>query len=161
MNVPLPDSLRPLAAALRVKVGFQVVSFTEAPTKLRILGRIPEDTSGLNGGNWKIVMFRLLTAMERGAPWAADLSKNYFKKNGKLVYAHRILLQGPDIAQHYAAVTHIITSSPSTSRAEVTEMPLGGASADRHSTAGGKRGAGPAGTVLTGPAAFSNKARGG
>lgn len=148
-----------LFAALRRKVGFEVVSQAETPNQLRILGRIPTDRLGLNEGNWKIVKYRLLKAMEQ-RPWKVDLSKSYFikKETDKMVFAWRILLQGEDIAQHYADVINIIQSSPP-ARAEVMEIPLVGNS--RNDTAGGKRGAGPAGTVPVGPLAVAQKARGG
>jgi hypothetical protein len=148
-----------LFLALRKKVGFEVVSQAESPNQLRILGRIPGDRLGSNEGNWKIVKWRLLKAME-SRPWKVDLSKSYFikKETDKMVFAWRILLQGEDIAQHYADVISIIESSPQ-SRAEVMEIPLLGNS--RNDTAGGKRGAGPAGMVPVGPMAVQNKMRGG
>lgn len=151
-----------LFVALRKKVGFEVVSHNETPGQLRILGRIPGDLGGLNGNNWKILKYRLLTAME-DRPWKVDISKTYFikKETKKLVYAWRILLQGADIAQHYADILNLVTTSPKSARAEVTEIPLAGSSPDRNNTAGGRRGAGPAGTVLVGPMAVRAKSMGG
>jgi hypothetical protein len=148
-------------AVLRAKVGFEVVSKNESASQLWMLGRIPDDTQGLNGNNWKIVMWRLLQAM-KNRPWKADLSKDYFIKEetGKLVFAWRVILQGTDIAKHYADIANIIQTSPS-ARAEVMEIPLAGVSADRNNTAGGRRGAGPAGTVAVGPMAVQQKMRGG
>lgn len=148
-----------LFAALRKKVGFEVVSQNESANQLRILGRIPTDNLGLNENNWKIVKYRLLTAME-DRPWKVDLSKSYFikKETKKMVFAWRILLQGEGIAQHYADVINIITTSPS-ARAEVTEIPLVGGSFN--STAGGRRGAGEMGKVPVGPMAAQQKQRGG
>lgn len=147
-------------SALRAKVGFEAVSKNETPAQLWILGRIPDDTQGLNGNNWKIVMWRLLQAM-KNRPWKADLSKDYFIKEetGKLVFAWRVILQGKDIAKHYADIANIIQTSPS-ARAEVMEIPLSGG-ADRNNPAGGRRGAGPAGTVAVGPMAVQQKMRGG
>jgi hypothetical protein len=149
-----------LFAALRKRVGLEVVSHTETPNQLRILGRIPEDALGLNGNNWKIVKYRLLLAME-DRPWKVDLSKSYFirKETQKMVFAWRVLLQGENVAQHYADVINIIETSPS-ARAEVLEIPLA-AGGDRNNTAGGRRGAGPVGTVPVGPGAFQTKAMGG
>lgn len=148
--------------ALRKKVGFEVVSDTETPNQLRVLGRIPEDSLGLNGNNWKIVTYRLLKAMD-SRPWKVDVSKSYFikKETGKLVFAWRILLQGDGIAQHYADVINLIDTSPS-ARVEVTEIPLGGGNeGGRNNTAGGRRGAGPMGSIPTGPLAVRNKQMGG
>jgi hypothetical protein len=151
-----------LFGALKQRVGFEVVSETETPNQLRILGRIPEDSLGLNGNNWKIVKYRLLTVMEQ-RPWKVDLSKSYFikKETKKMVFAWRVLLQGENIAQHYADLVNIIMTSPS-ARVEVTEIPLGsGNEANRNSTAGGRRGAGPMGSVPTGPLAVGQKNMGG
>ena len=148
-----------LFVALRKRVGYEVVSQNEAPNQLRVFGRIPEDSLGLNGNNWKIVKYRLLKAMT-DRPWKADISKSYFIKEEtqKLVFAWRILLQGENIAQHYADILNIIPTSPS-ARAEVNEIPMPGASSN--DTAGGKRGAGPAGSIRVGPGAFQQKRMGG
>jgi hypothetical protein len=158
----MPTTLSQLFSALRKKVGFEVVSHNESPNQLRILGRIPEDVGGLNGNNWKILKYRLLMAM-KDRPWKVDLSKSYFIKEEtqKLVFAWRILLQGADVAQHYTDILNLVTSSPKSARVEVTEIPLGGASADRNNTAGGRRGAGPSGSVLVGPMAVRAKSMGG
>jgi len=149
-----------LFAALRKKVGFEVVSQSETPNQLRILGRIPEDNLGLNGNNWKIVKYRLLVAME-DRPWKVDISKSYFikKETKKMVFAWRVLLQGDGIAQHYADIINIIATSPP-ARADVMEIPLSGG-ADRNNPSGGRRGAGPAGTVPVGPLAVRQKSMGG
>lgn len=155
----MTTTAKDLATALHKRVGFEVVSMTEGPNQLRIIGRIPLDSLDLNENNWKIVKYRMLLAME-DRPWKADLSKWYFikKETKKMVFAHRILLQGENIAQHYADVVNIIETSPS-ARAEVMEIPLVGNSSN--STAGGRRGAGPMGSVAVGPAAVAQRARGG
>ena len=146
--------------ALRKRVGFEVVSKSETPNQLRILGRIPEDSMGLNGNNWKIVKYRLLMAME-DRPWKVDLSKSYFikKETKKLVFAWRVLLQGENIAQHYADIVNIISTSPS-ARVDVMEIPLG-TGEDRNNPAGGRRGAGPMGSVAVGPMSVRQKQMGG
>ncbi len=158
----MSTTAKELVAALRAKVGFEVVAQSETPGQLRLLGRIPDDRLGLNGNNWKIVMWRLLEAMELGRPWKVDLSKSYFikKETKRMVYAWRILLQGEGLAAHYADVVNLIKTSPS-ARAEVMEIPLGGVDADRNNTAGGRRGAGPSGTVKVGPEAAALKRQGG
>jgi hypothetical protein len=149
-----------LFAALRKKVGFEVVSQSETPGQLRILGRIPDDGMSLNLNNWKIVKYRLLMAME-DRPWKVDISKSYFikKETKKLVFAWRVLLQGDEVAKHYADIINLIVTSPS-ARADVMEIPLG-VGADRNNTAGGKRGAGMMGTVAVGPGAVKQKQMGG
>jgi hypothetical protein len=158
---PMPTQADTIFAALQEKVGFQVVQFSESPRQLRVVGRIPPDSLMRNEGNWKALMFRIKTAEEQ-RPWTADLSKWYFikKEVNRLVFAHRILLQGEDIVKHYADFANIIRTSPE-ARREVTEIPLGGAGRDRNNPAGGRRGAGPSGTVPVGPMAVMQKMRGG
>lgn len=149
--------------AMRKKAGFEVVSHNDTnPNQLRVLGRVPEDRVGLNMNNWKILMYRLYNAMEK-RPWKVDFSKSYFihDKTKKLVFAWRIIFQGEELTQHYLEIAQFIASSPISARTEVTEMPLTGASADRNSTDGGKRGAGAFGKVLVGPMAVHAKRMGG
>lgn len=153
----------PVFAAMRKKAGFEVVSHNDDnPGQLRMLGRVPEDRAGLNMNNWKIMMYRLYTAM-KNRPWKVDFSKSYFiqDRTEKLVFAWRVIFQGENLAAHYAEITHLIATAPIPSRAEVTEMPLTGVSADRNSTEGGRRGAGKFGSVLTGPLAVQAKRNGG
>lgn len=155
------SSLDQLLAALRKRVGFEAVTQNQTPNQLRLLGRIPADALGLNGNNWKIIKRLLLKAMKE-RPWTVDISKSYFiqEETDKLVYAWRILFQGENIAQHYADITNLIATAPS-AQAEVMEIPYGGVDANRNSTAGGRRGAGPAGTVPVGPMAVQQKLMGG
>ena len=156
----MPTDVSRLLLALRKRVGFEVVSHAESPNQLRILGRILTDNLGMNSNNWKIVKYRLLTAMDN-REWKVDISKSYFikKETKKLVFAWRILLQGTDVAKHYADVSNIIETSPS-AQPDVTEIPIHGG-ADRNNTAGGRRGAGPSGSVAVGPAAVQRKLAGG
>jgi hypothetical protein len=149
-------------AVLLDRVGFEVVQHSESPNQLRVLGRIPIARAGLkNIDNWVAIIDHILDVMEV-RPWKADISKYYFKKKetGKTVYAWRVLLQGENIAQHYADITNVIRTTRA-ARVDVVEIPLGGAGLDRNNPAGGKRGAGPAGTVAVGPMAVMQKMRGG
>lgn len=148
---------------MQKKAGFEAVSVSEpSPTQLRALGRIPEDLGGMNMGNWKILMYRLYSVMD-DRPWKVDISKSYFikKETGKLVFAWRVIVQGEDLAKHLPEITQIVTSSPVSARAEVTEIPLAGAAGNRGKVTGGRRGAGPSSQVLVGPAAAQSKLMGG
>ncbi len=152
-----------LFQALRKKAGFEPVSIAEPnPNQLRVLGRVLEDTGGMNMNNWKILMHRFYTTMV-SRPWKADFSKSYFvqEETGKLVFAWRLIFQGENLAQFYPELAKLAESSPVSARGDITEMVLPGASRDRHSTHGGRRGAGPAGKVLVGPLAVAAKQRGG
>jgi hypothetical protein len=147
--------------ALHQKVGYEVVQLTEGPNQLRVMGRIPPDPLSLNLNNWVILRYRLHKAME-SRPWTIDTSRADFikKETDKLVYAWRIILQAPGgLASHYPDLLQLVQTSPRSSRTEVTEIPLSGR-AD-NSTTGGKRGAGPAGSVLVGPMAVHAKRMGG
>lgn len=152
-----------LFLALRKKTGFEVVSVGEpTPHQLRVLGRVLDDPAGLNMNNWKILMHRLYTAMT-DRPWKVDISKSYFlyEATAKLVFAWRLIFQGQNIADHYNEMTELVLTAPASVRADVTEMVLSGASADRNSTHGGRRGAGLMGKVVVGPMAVAQKMRGG
>lgn len=152
-----------LLNALRKKAGFETVSMAEpSPNQLRVLGRVLEDQAGMNMNNWKILMYRFYTTME-ARPWKVDFSKSYFvqPETKRLVFAWRLIFQGEGLAQHYPELVKLAETSPIAARGEVTEMLLPGADASRHSTHGGKRGAGPAGKVLVGPLAVQAKMRGG
>lgn len=154
-------TLPELFANLRSKAGFEVVSHTITPTRLRVLGRLPLDRAGMNMGNWVVLVDRLLTASEQGKPWSVDVSKSYFKRQGKLVYAWRLLIQADEIEKHYGDMISVVKTSPGAARPEPTEVRLYGRAADDNDTSGGKRGAGPAGSVLIGAAAAYRKNMGG
>lgn len=152
-----------LLSALNKKAGFEAVSVDSTdPNRLRIMGRVPEDAIGMNMNNWKILMYRLYLAMEQ-RPWKADFSKSYFIRpdTEKLVFAWRIIFQGENIVSHFKDIISLVVTSPNSARADVTEMVLPGASRDRHSTHGGRRGAGPSGSIAVGAAAAIQKQRGG
>ena len=148
--------------ALFQKCGYEVVQNTEKDTQLRIIGRIVADKDGRNMNNWILVIDRLLEAgFDR--PWTIDICKHYFKrgKGQPVIFGWRIILQADTVAVNYADIVNLIHTAPNTARTEVTEMPLVGSSIHRNSTAGGKRGAGPMGSVPVGPAAAFQKNMGG
>lgn len=144
---------------LHKKAGFEVVNHTLGPNKLRILGRVPKQ--GSNVGNYLVLVDRVLTAMERGRPWSVDISDLYLKKAGKTVYARRWLIQAENLETHFDDIITVLQSSPGTVRPELEEVQLFGLPPDRNNTAGGKRGAGPMGSVAVGAAAAARKNLGG
>jgi hypothetical protein len=150
-----------LFTALHRRAGFEMVNHTLAPTRLRILGRLPLDRAGMNMSNWKVLMERLLTAAEQGRPWSVDLSKSYFKKGGRIVYAWRVIFQGDAIETHLTDIINVVKTSPGARIPEPTEVRLYGLPQDRNNTAGGKAGAGPVGSVAVGPLAAARKNMGG
>jgi hypothetical protein len=144
------------------KFSYQVVTSKEKPDQLRIVGRILPDKDGRNVNNYLLVAHRLLKAAFK-RPWDVDISKWYFMKSedAPMVFGFRFIFQADKLDQHYADIVNLIKTAPATARAEVTEMPLVGSSIHRNSTAGGRRGAGPMGTVPVGPAAAYSKNMGG
>lgn len=149
-------------SVLQQKVGYEVVTNTEKVDQLRVVGRIHTDRDGRNMNNWILVMDRLFEAAY-DRPWAIDLSKHYFKrgKGQPVVFGWRIIFQAANIAEHYADIVNLIHTAPVTARTEVTEMPMPGSMAHRNNTSGGRRGAGPAGSIAVGPAAVAQKNAGG
>lgn len=155
-------TLDDLFAVLQHKAGLEVVNHTlTAPSRLRVLGRLPMDRAGTNINNWKVLMDRLLTATERGRPWSVDLSKSYFKKAGKVVYAWRLIFQADEVEKQYADIINIIRTSPQAARQVPDEVRLYGVEQDRNNPAGGKRGAGMTDKTAVGAAAAMRKSMGG
>jgi hypothetical protein len=146
--------------ALKRRCAFEVVSLKEADNQLWILGRVPPDMARVNENNWNFVVSRLLIA-ETQRPWKVDLSRKYLLRGGKLAHAKRFILDAENVKQHYADVANIIATTPKAA-VDVMEIPLGdGLGRDRNNPSGGRRGAGPAGSVAVGPAAVFTKMRGG
>jgi hypothetical protein len=149
-----------LFVMLHKKTGFEVVNHTLTTNKLRVLGRVPRQ--GMNVGNYLVLVHRMLTATENGKrPWSVDISDVYLKKGGKVAYARRWLVQADNIEAHLADIIAVLQSSPGAQRPELEEVKLYGLSPDRNNTAGGRRGAGPMGSVAVGAAAAVRKNLGG
>lgn len=155
------SNITELVRAMNQKAGFELVDHSVSSSQLRLLGRVPLDRAGLNMNNWLLVIRQLLLH-SRKAAWKTDISKDYFLlgTTDKVVYAWRIILQGDSIEAHLGAITQLVAAAPPSSRSEVTEMPLPGVSADRNSTVGGRRGAGPVDHVPIGPLAVHAKQMG-
>ena len=121
---------------LKARAGFEMVNHQESPNQLRILGRVRKPALG----GWLLVVNQL-KQVEMGAVWGIDISKPYFPRGSKLVFAWRIILQGEGIAQYYAAIAQVVKNSPR-ARVTVDEVALMGASADRNAPSVGNRGKG-------------------
>jgi hypothetical protein len=152
-------NLRDIVHALNQKAGFELVEHSSSPSQLRLLGRVPLDKESRNINNWLIVIRQLLLGSVKAA-WKTDISKDYFLMGDKVIYAWRVILQAESIETHLPEIIKVISTAPQSSRSEVTEMPLSGVNANRNSTMGGKRGAGPIDRVPTGPMAVHAKQMG-
>jgi hypothetical protein len=148
-----------LFAMLHKKCGFEVVNHTLNPDRLRVLGRVPRQ--GMNVGNYLVLVDRMLRAALQSRPWTADISDVYILKANKTVYARRWLLQGTGIEAHLDDIIKVLMTSPGAQRPELEEVQLYGVLPNRNDTAGGRRGAGPMGSVAVGAAAAARKNLGG
>lgn len=110
---------------LHVRGGFEVVNKSAKDTQIRLMGRVPKQSMA----GWLIIVQRLLLAS--GAGWSADISKQYFLRNERVVFGWRVIFQGPELETHITAIEQVITNAPR-ARAVVDEVPLVGARASRN-----------------------------
>ncbi len=125
-------SLNQLIAHLNNRGGFELVSHSVADSQIRLLGRVHRESMG----PWLVLLQHLLS-LESDRPWSLDVSKNYFLKNKQVVFAWRVLIQAPDVAQHLPSLVHAVLNAPR-ARMVVEEQPLVGASASRGDLVRGK-----------------------
>lgn len=132
------------------------------PKQIRIVGRIRDGGTTAAMSNWFLIMNALLERMEKpGVTWKADISKWYFRRGGKIIFAWRILLQGDEVSSRLTEILAVVNGAPVTNRSEVTEIALPGVGrASRNSNVNGK-GAGYAGKVPVGPMAVAMLKNGG
>lgn len=143
-----------LYQVLRARGGYEVVSRTEGPTQLRLLGRVPSELMD----SWKVVMHHLLNLSERSS-WSIDISKQYFLRHGKLVYGWRTIIQGPDVSSRLSEISDAIRNAPR-AKVIIEEQRLVGVSANRNSPKGGKGAQGVL-TAVVGPMAIAAQRAGG
>ena len=139
------SSLQDVLNALHAKAGFELIEHSVKTDQLRLIGRIPQDETRQNINNWLLVIDSFLNAVEEGAKWSVDISKQYFRKGPqgqrKVVYAHRVIIQCKDVAEVYGEIVAVITGSKQAVTSEVTSFPLPGANGSRNEIVGNKRGA--------------------
>lgn len=126
--------------------GFEAVSKNVTAKQVRLLGRVPQ--AGMS--NWLVAVDWLLAKGEN-APWTIDISKQYFRRNGKLLFAWRIILQAEDVSKYYGDLGEAVRNSPK-AKTTVEEYTLHGVGPDRNSVRGGKGVQGVLNAVV-GPAA--------
>jgi hypothetical protein len=128
----------------------------ETPKQIRIIGRIRPDGTSAAMNNWLLIMSSLFERMEKpGVTWKADISKWYFRRNGRIVFAWRILLQGEDIKSRLTEILQAVNNSPISSKAEVEEIPLPGVGRANRNVSHNGKGAGLSGKVAVGPMAIA------
>jgi hypothetical protein len=142
-----------LYIALSTKAKFEMVTETVSETQLRIIGRLPQQAMS----NWLLIMDRLLESMDT-ATWKVDISKQYFRRAGKVLFGWRLIFVGDDILSQLPAVIAIITNAPK-AKALVDEAPLFG-SRGRNELSNG-RGAQSSLSASVGPMAIARMKAGG
>lgn len=136
------------AQMLKMRSGFELVSHTDTPNQVRMLGRVPNNMME----SWKVIMHRLLTESERSS-WSVDISKQYFLRHSRLVYGWRIILQGQDVGSRLPELSEVVSNAPR-AKVIVEEQRLYGASANRNAPRGGKGAQGVL-TAVVGPMAIA------
>lgn len=104
------------------RTGFQTILPTERPTQLRVVGRVPASTMP----GWLELVTELLTQAEVSVSWSLDVSKQYFLREGSLVYAWRLIFQADKLQDCQEEIIELLRASAPRPRpqAEVTEQPL-------------------------------------
>lgn len=123
-----------LARLLRAKTGFEIVDFNPKETQLRILGRLPSTRMG----DWLATVHALYSHAEKQSHWTVDISKYYFKRNGKVVYAWRMIFQADSIEMRMDGILAALSVMPTQSVKEIDQFPLVGVGADRNVPKNGK-----------------------
>ena len=132
----------------------------ETPNQIRIMGRIRSDGTTAAMSHWRLIMHALLTrAGTPGVAWKADLSKSYFPRGPKMVFAWRILLQGENIAGSLQEIGQVISGVPQAANVEVTEIALPGVGRANRNVGVNGKGAGLMGSAMVGPAALAASRR--
>lgn len=153
--------LQDLINVLANKARFEPVDIDEKPTNIRILGRVRTDGPRSAMDNWLLMMNAIAEREEReGCTWKVDISRKYFRRGGRLIFAWRLIIQGSDLENELKEVIQAASMAPSsTPRGEIEEIPLN-VSGNRNVMRNGK-GAGLSGQVLAGPAAIAAYRAGG
>jgi hypothetical protein len=144
-------NVKELLVVLGRKSKFEAVDVQETATNIRILGRVRQDGTSTPMDNWLLMMNAIAEREEKpGCPWKVDISKKYFRRGSKFIFAWRLIIQGSDLPEQLTEIISACTGSPISSRNEVFEVSLPGSRSDRNAHNNGK-GAGAMGTVPVGP----------
>lgn len=109
--------------ALTQKTGFEVITPSELPNQLRIVGRCHP-----NQWNFFVPVIHVLlnTAAAEGSKWTCDISKQYVIRGTRVLYNYRLIFQGENLRECYGLIIATIRSASRPARSEVTEMLLPG-----------------------------------
>jgi hypothetical protein len=129
-----------LLEALHTRFGFETVNQNVGQRQVRVVGRIAPEYRR----NW-VVGIQHLLSQEQNRPWSVDISRQYFLRNGVVVWGWRLIFQHEDIAGMCADIIATISNAPR-ARFEVEEQALPGVTGQRTMMTSGGKGAAPAGT---------------
>lgn len=132
-----PDQL---LQALNRRFGFETVTQNVGTKQIRVVGRVSPDYKR----NWLVGIQHLLT-QEQSSPWSVDISRQYFLRNGVVVWGWRLIFQHEDLEAMCTDVIATVSNAPR-ARFEVEEQALPGVSGQRHTMTSKGKGAAPAGT---------------
>lgn len=142
-----------LVRVLKMRGGFDVVNQSVTTNQIRILGRVPKDMMNA----WLVIIHHMLSHSE-AASWSVDISKQYFLRNGRVLFGWRVIFQGEQIEQHLPMICEAISNTPRP-KVIIEEQRLHGASANRNSPRGGKGAQGVL-TAVVGPMAVAQQMAG-
>ena len=110
-------------AALTRKSGFEVLQGKESAGQLRFMGRSHIDRWNF----FLLVIDKLLAASDNvNIEWTVDISKQYMRRDGLVLYGWRFIFQAPAISKSYESIISTIVSAPSPSRIELQSQLLPG-----------------------------------
>lgn len=127
--------LKPLLTSFGAKVGYEVVQETVNANQLRLIGRVPEKRAG----DWLDAVSSLID--RSGEHWSIDISRHYFKRDGKLVFAWRVIIRAKDLEATVNDIINVLHATPASTRSELKEVPLIGADVRSRNPGPGQRGA--------------------
>ena len=152
-NNPLTTAL---TTALRSKLGYMAKQVSGSDHQLRLLGSHPPQRMG----DMLVFMDHMFEWIDRkAAVWTGDYSKYYLKHGNprRLVFAWRFIFQSSSsLTLVLPDIINAVNAVPRSTRSEIMEMPLVGASVNRNNVVRGK-GAGFTDQHRTGPLALAGK----
>lgn len=133
---------------LHTRGGFELVNQNLSETQARLMGRVHKNSMG----SWLILVQKLL--QRSGQAWSVDISRQYFLRDDRVVYAWRLIFQGKDLQAALPDICQTIINAPR-ARTFVDEQPLVGARANRNSPNAKGKGAQGVLTAAVGPMAVA------
>lgn len=135
---------------LKMRGGFELVNHNSTVNQVRILGRVPKESMN----SWLVIIHQLLKLSESSS-WSADISKQYFLRQGRVLFGWRVILQGENVEGYMGVLCEAVSNAPRP-KVILEEQRLYGASPDRNAPRGGKGAQGVL-TAVVGPMAIAQQ----